>query len=211
MIVGIGIDILSIERFESLLLRRGASKIAKRICTQREYEEYEAIQSWIRVGAARKSDVQSIKSPTNSASSSSSLSSSSSPSSEISSGPPSFAGAERVGMGMGMEPDEIFQKQVRYLSCRWALKEAAYKSLSPTLHALAVSASSSSSDAAEANAIVPETPKLNWKDLDIIKHPSGGLVLRPTNPMYEAKYGLMASLSHDAGVVVGVVIAQLKP
>ncbi|OCF32207.1 hypothetical protein I316_06121 [Kwoniella heveanensis BCC8398] len=212
MIVGIGIDILSIERFEYLLLRRGASKIAKRICTQREYEEYEAIRSWIRVGAARKSDVQSIKSPTNSASSSSSLSSSSSsPSSDISSGPPSFAGAERVGMGMGMEPDEIFQKQVRYLSCRWALKEAAYKSLSPTLHALAVSASSNSPDAAEANAIVPKAPKLNWKDLDIIKHPSGGLVLRPTNPMYDAKYGLLASLSHDAGVVVGVVIAQLKP
>ncbi|WVR00349.1 hypothetical protein IAU59_007492 [Kwoniella sp. CBS 9459] len=226
MIVGIGIDILSIARFESIVLRRGASKIAKRICTEREYDEFQRLSL---------SMVKTSKNPLpRTASTSSDLPL---PLSGSGSGPGSDSGSA-VNDAQG---DELFHKQVRYLSSRWALKEAAYKSLSPTLHALAASPPPAAAPApAPIHTLhVPETNSpseslgepsesvtttnvnpststlaasltLTWKDLDIIKHSSGALILRPTNLSYDRKYALLASLSHDAGVVVGVVIAQLK-
>ncbi|WVF73177.1 hypothetical protein IAT40_007996 [Kwoniella sp. CBS 6097] len=188
MIVGIGIDILSIARFESLLLRRGANKIAKRICTEREYTEFQSLSLTLV-----KQSHGSLNSPR----------------------------SDSTGSAADGKEDELFQKQVRFLSCRWALKEAAYKSLSPTLHALSeinlaqgnldLTSTDSEISSSRSNPDTSVSAALNWKDLDIIKHPSGSLVLRPTNSSYDEKYGLLASLSHDAGVVVGVVIAQLKP
>jgi hypothetical protein len=43
MILGIGIDILSISRFEALIQRRGALNLAKRICTDTEYKDFECL------------------------------------------------------------------------------------------------------------------------------------------------------------------------
>lgn len=40
MILGIGIDILSIARLEGLIQRRTARRLAERICTAREYAEF---------------------------------------------------------------------------------------------------------------------------------------------------------------------------
>lgn len=41
--LGIGIDILSITRFEGLLARRGAQALARRICSKREYDEFRSV------------------------------------------------------------------------------------------------------------------------------------------------------------------------
>jgi len=77
---------------------------------------------------------------------------------------------------------------------RWVLKEAAYKALS---------------------AHVP----LTWKSLEVDNLPSGQPTIRyiPDDTtagrsamMVGMEVDLMCTLSHDAGVVVGVVIAQTK-
>jgi len=77
---------------------------------------------------------------------------------------------------------------------RWVLKEAAYKAIS---------------------AHVP----LNWKSLEVDKLPSGQPTIRygtddttagRSTSMVGMEVDLMCTLSHDAGVVVGVVIAQTK-
>jgi phosphopantetheinyl transferase (holo-ACP synthase) len=79
---------------------------------------------------------------------------------------------------------------------RWVLKEAAYKALS---------------------AHIPIG--LNWKSLDVDNLPSGQPTIRylPDDtstgrdaPMVGMDVDFMCTLSHDAGVVVGVVIAQTK-
>lgn len=44
MMLGIGIDILSITRLEGLIARRGAQALARRICCNREYEEFGKIK-----------------------------------------------------------------------------------------------------------------------------------------------------------------------
>lgn len=84
--------------------------------------------------------------------------------------------------------------------CRWVLKEAAYKSISSRY-------------------------PVGWKDLHVDHLPSGQPRIRytppPTPPTsipgpegdtrfdgMESHLDLMCTLSHDAGVVVGVVIAQ---
>jgi phosphopantetheinyl transferase (holo-ACP synthase) len=77
---------------------------------------------------------------------------------------------------------------------RWVLKEAAYKALS--VH-------------------VP----LTWKALEVDRLPSGQPTIRyspddtttgRSTSMVGMEVDLMCTLSHDAGVVVGVVIAQTK-
>ena len=40
MLLGIGIDILSLSRLEALTLRRGSQTLAKRLCCRREYDEF---------------------------------------------------------------------------------------------------------------------------------------------------------------------------
>ncbi|KAL7421324.1 hypothetical protein Q5752_004209 [Cryptotrichosporon argae] len=129
MILGIGIDILSLARFQAVIERRGALALGKRICTRREFEELEALS-----GAA---------------------------------------GAPLAGT----------RPEVRFLSARWAAKEAAYKALSP-LRPL-------------------------WKSLDLSYLPSG----QPKLHLVDAQLGdkppaLLTTISHDGGVVVAVVVAQ---
>jgi phosphopantetheinyl transferase (holo-ACP synthase) len=77
---------------------------------------------------------------------------------------------------------------------RWVLKEAAYKAIS---------------------AHVP----LTWKSLEVNNLPSGQPTIRyntndtttgRSTSMVGMELDLMCTLSHDAGVVVGVVIAQTK-
>lgn len=79
---------------------------------------------------------------------------------------------------------------------RWVLKEAAYKALSPHI-----------------------STGLTWKSLDVDHLPSGQPTIRyapvdTTSGRSATLVGmdidLMCTLSHDAGVVVGVVIAQTK-
>lgn len=77
---------------------------------------------------------------------------------------------------------------------RWVLKEAAYKAIS---------------------AHVP----LTWKSLEVDNLPSGRPIIQ-YNPddtttgrstsLVGMEVDLMCTLSHDAGMVVGVVIAQTK-
>ncbi|WWD19514.1 holo-[acyl-carrier-protein] synthase [Kwoniella shandongensis] len=136
MIVGIGIDILSLSRIRELILRRGADKLAKRICTEGEYSLFKEIEQ-----------------------------------------PP---------RGSSIDQEVLDEKRLRFLSSRWTLKEASYKSLASHL---------------------PGHPP-TWKSLEITHSPSGQPILRPTDRIVAEKYSLMGSLSHDAGVVVGVVIAQ---
>ncbi|WVW86015.1 hypothetical protein I302_108053 [Kwoniella bestiolae CBS 10118] len=145
MIAGIGIDILSLARFKSLLLKRDPSKLAKRICTVKEYELFSELSH-----------------------------------------EQSSSGRPTKGEAPSNEEGGLIDHQLRFLSCRWALKEAAYKSLSPHL------------------------PGITWKDLQITHSPIGSLVLYPTRKEYRERFELLGSLSHDAGMVVGVVIAQFK-
>ncbi|WWC71880.1 uncharacterized protein I206_105839 [Kwoniella pini CBS 10737] len=143
MIAGIGIDILSLNRFRNLLIKRDPYKIAKRICTSNEFDLF------------KKLDIVS----------------------------------ERNGNGNENSienKDELIEKQLKFLSSRWTLKEASYKSLSN--HLL----------------------KINWKDLEINKNKNGSLNLYPIQKDHRDKFNLIASLSHDAGLIVGVVIAQFK-
>jgi phosphopantetheinyl transferase (holo-ACP synthase) len=77
------------------------------------------------------------------------------------------------------------------VSCRWAIKEAAYKSLFPNI-------------------------KTTFKSFDLRRTPSGQPVLHLVHPyipmsgLSTTDVHLLASLSHDVGAVVGVVIAQLN-
>lgn len=48
MILGIGIDILSLSRFQAVVSRRGIDKVAKRICTPRELVNFHNISSITR-------------------------------------------------------------------------------------------------------------------------------------------------------------------
>lgn len=81
-----------------------------------------------------------------------------------------------------------------YSMHRWTLKEAAYKAVPP--HYLA--------------------RRLTWKSLDLRYPPSGGPILQLSEDMLgkneeastEGGLKFLASLSHDAGIVVGVVVAQ---
>ncbi|KAK8853100.1 holo-[acyl-carrier-protein] synthase [Kwoniella newhampshirensis] len=132
MIVGIGIDILSLARFRAIIIRRGADKVARRICTDGEYDLFRAIE-----------------------------------------------------VPKGDEQEGLLDRRLRFLSSRWTLKEASYKSLASHL---------------------PTLP--TWKSLEVTHLPSGQPILRPTDRTITERYSLMGSLSHDAGVVVGVVIAQ---
>lgn len=43
MLLGIGIDLLSLARLEGVVARRGAAALAKRICSPREYTEFSSI------------------------------------------------------------------------------------------------------------------------------------------------------------------------
>ncbi|KAI9638070.1 4'-phosphopantetheinyl transferase superfamily [Dioszegia hungarica] len=128
--LGIGIDILSITRFEGLLARRGAQALARRICSKREYDEFRSVPA---------------------------------------------------------------DQHVKYLSSRWCLKEAAYKSLSSHSHprwtGFDIHTSSYSA------------PTIRFTDR---------LLLRSGATLRREEVEMMASLSNDAGVVVGVVIAMRK-
>ncbi|RSH94045.1 hypothetical protein EHS25_006699 [Saitozyma podzolica] len=140
MLLGIGIDILSLSRFEGVIARRGFQVVAKRICCARELDEF---------------------------------------------------GALRDDPGL----------RIRYLSGRWAIKEAAYKSLYPHV-------------------------RTTFRSFDLRKSKGSGQpklhLIGHTTSKPEQSHGdgdsnidveevdLVASLSHDAGVVVGVVIAQRR-
>lgn len=43
MLSGLGIDILSLSRFRDFVIRRGADKVAKRICTPGELKRFEKL------------------------------------------------------------------------------------------------------------------------------------------------------------------------
>ncbi|WVR07793.1 hypothetical protein IAU60_004836 [Kwoniella sp. DSM 27419] len=152
MIVGIGIDILQLARFKTLLVRRGPDKLAKRICTPREYEAFSQLRPSVHPDLPVQE--QSERAPV------------------------------QLDSGGSSKDDHLLEKQLRFLSCRWALKEAAYKALSAHLK------------------------DINWSHLDITHSPAGAPILYPTQLEHRTKFGLLGSLTHDAGVVVAVVIAQ---
>ena len=150
MLLGVGVDILSLTRFQALINRRTAQKLAKRICTPTEYKRYQAL------GPSSTSNQEILR----------------------------FLSTRYV---------QLHIPRIELMN-RWVLKEAAYKAIS---------------------AHVP----LTWKSLEVDKLPSGQPTIR-YNPedtttgrstsMVGMEVDLMCTLSHDAGVVVGVVIAQTK-
>jgi len=150
MLLGVGIDILSLTRFQALINRRTAQKLAKRICAPTEYKRYQAL------GSSSTSNKEILR----------------------------FLSTRYV---------QLHVPRIELMN-RWVLKEAAYKAIS---------------------AHVP----LTWKSLEVDKLPSGQPTIR-YNPedtttgrstaMVGMEVDLMCTLSHDAGVVVGVVIAQTK-
>jgi len=147
MLLGVGIDILSLARFQALITRRSPQKLAKRICSPTEYKRYQAI-----VKSTSNQDILR------------------------------FLSTRYVQL-------HIFRAVLTY---RWVLKEAAYKAISAHVH-------------------------LTWKSLEVDKLPSGQPTMRysaddtttgRSTSMVGTEVDLMCTLSHDAGVVVGVVIAQ---
>jgi holo-[acyl-carrier protein] synthase len=44
MLLGIGIDILSIPRLQGLIARRGAARVAQRICSSRELASFDQLK-----------------------------------------------------------------------------------------------------------------------------------------------------------------------
>ena len=44
MLIGVGIDILSLNRIQGLISRRGADALARRLCAPIELEAYEKLQ-----------------------------------------------------------------------------------------------------------------------------------------------------------------------
>lgn len=150
MLVGVGIDILSLSRFASLLARRSPELVAKRICSP------------IELRAFGKEDESAVL--------------------------------------RFLSTRSVAHRTVRIRTCgltddRWVLKEAAYKALSARY-------------------------AVTWKSLEVDHSPSRQPVVRYIRPNATNSTGglgvaintdgieLMCTLSHDAGVVVGVVIAQ---
>jgi phosphopantetheinyl transferase (holo-ACP synthase) len=43
MLLGVGIDILSLTRFQALITRRTPQKVAKRICSPIDYKRFQAL------------------------------------------------------------------------------------------------------------------------------------------------------------------------
>ncbi|TXT07252.1 hypothetical protein VHUM_03422 [Vanrija humicola] len=135
MILGIGVDILSLARIEGVISRRGAARLAARICSAREQAQFAALAD-------------------------------------------NTSGA-----------DTLARAQLRFLSARWAAKEAAYKALPFAV---------------------------GWKDVELGYAPSGRplLALVGGAGVDEARSGapraisLLATISHDAGVLVAAVVAQ---
>ncbi|WVQ84905.1 hypothetical protein IAT38_007068 [Cryptococcus sp. DSM 104549] len=151
MIVGLGIDILSLARFREFVLRRGAAKVAKRVCSSGELERFEKIGSTLAGSGA------------------------------------SSTGSTGGGAGTGgvKGPEDLLDKQVRFLSTRWSIKEAAYKAISPLL-----------------------SRPPSFKTFELSHSPAGQPRLNIVASEAKGRYSLMTTLSHDAGVVVGVVIAM---
>lgn len=175
MLLGIGIDILSLSRFEGVIARRGFQAVAKRICCARELDEFGALRDdpglrirylsgrWVRVAPHFSSALTLSYS----------------------------AGRELVcGLGLGL---------IRAWN-RWAIKEAAYKSLYPY-----VKTTFRSFDLRKSKGGQPKLHLIGHTTPE--KSHGGGD--GDSNIDVEA-VDLVASLSHDAGVVVGVVIAQRR-
>ena len=150
MLLGVGIDILSLTRFQALITRRTPQKLAQRICSPTEYKRYQAL----------------------------------SPSSTSNQDILRFLSTRYVQLHISGT----------VLTYRWVLKEAAYKAIS---------------------AHVP----LTWKLIEVDNLPSGQPTIRYSpddtttgrrTSMVGMEVDLMCTLSHDAGVVVGVVIAQTR-
>ncbi|WVQ73008.1 hypothetical protein IAR50_002571 [Cryptococcus sp. DSM 104548] len=101
----------------------------------------------------------------------------------------SASSSSKAEGGVEGEEEDLIQKQVKFLSSRWCIKEAAYKSLSPLL---------------------PRPP--SWKSFQLVHSPSGqpSLDIVQEQDQMRERWRLMSTLSHDAGVVVGVVLALDK-
>src|ERR1700753_2147139 len=103
-IIGVGIDIVHAPRIASLVIRRTPTKLANRILSRREFQEWEMISSPISIR------------------------------------PPITKGDLDIVMA---------EKWFRFLTVRWAVKEAAYKALFPLY-------------------------KPTWKDLTVLKAQGDG-------------------------------------
>jgi holo-[acyl-carrier protein] synthase len=58
MILGIGIDILSLARLQGVIARRGADQLAKRICCFRELDEFHGLTSSLPVDSRQLTHLQ---------------------------------------------------------------------------------------------------------------------------------------------------------
>lgn len=125
-VLGIGIDLLHVPRFQAILTRRGSTKMIQRVLTPKERDEYHLL----------------------------------------------LDDAHRL----------------RYLGVRWAVKEAAYKALYPSI-------------------------RLTWKDLAFIReNASPKPVLNLESPKLDNPHLKMhASVSHDGEYIVAQVLAEHLP
>jgi len=134
MILGIGVDILHLPRFQRLFRLR-PERLITRILTKSEQNEFFAIQARVRArdsalaAAATDTDVEALSS-----SSSSSLASSAS-TARFSAVNIEHAGTEPASSSSSEKPASTRidhnDESLRYLASRWALKEASFKALYP--------------------------------------------------------------------------------
>lgn len=160
MLLGVGIDILSLTRFGVVLSRRTPPVVAKRICSPAEYKRFQSLFPSSPVNHRSGPDDRILR----------------------------YLSTRSV--------TTLVLQPIQDLLYRWVLKEAAYKALS---------------------AHVPVG--LTWKSLHVDHLPSGQPTIRfiaddtttgRSATMQGMEVDLMCTISHDAGVVVGVVIAQTK-
>lgn len=130
MILGIGVDILHLPRFQRLFRLR-PERLITRILTKSEQDEFFAIQARIRardsaVPAATDTSVEDL---------SSSSSSSSTSTVKASAVKIEHAGTDLSSSSSSEKPASTRIDQndesLRYLASRWALKEASFKALYP--------------------------------------------------------------------------------
>ncbi|KAK1924875.1 4'-phosphopantetheinyl transferase superfamily [Papiliotrema laurentii] len=172
--LGLGVDILSLKRFEQVIRNRGFQRVARRVCCPRELADFERLS--ISPIPRSGEDAPSAKS--------------------IERGGTHAAGVE--SRASGVLDTKVWDRQFRFLSTRWAIKEAAYKAIYPSLPYV--------------RTLHPGFhPTFHAFDLC---HENNVPVLRVLRCGRSGTDGevlpglrLLSSVSHDAGVVVGVVVA----
>ncbi|GJJ77141.1 hypothetical protein EMPS_09500 [Entomortierella parvispora] len=194
MILGIGVDILHLPRFQRLFRLR-PERLITRILTKSEQDEFFTIQARIRardapaVVAAAPTDktVEALSSSSSSSQSPSSSASTANVSAVKIDNEPTSAGtgfASASPSSLSKNPAvtkiDLNDELLRYLASRWALKEASFKALYPH-------------------------HTLTWQDVTIVKE-NGKPCVRVAENFGVGK--THATVSHDGEYLIGQVLFE---